>query len=84
MALMEYVGYAAALCTTAAYVPQVLKVWQTRETKDISLETFAALATGLSLWLIYGIWSGDIPIIAANSITLLLTSTILYLKIKHG
>ena len=84
MPLMEYVGYAAALCMTAAYVPQVLKVWRTRETKDISLETFAALAAGLSLWLIYGIWSGDIPIIAANSITLLLTSTILYLKIKHG
>ena len=84
MALLDYTGYAAAFCTTGAYVPQVLRVWRTRSTKDISLNTFAVLVTGLTLWLVYGFWRGEIPLIAANSVTLLLASTILYLKLRHG
>ena len=84
MALLDYTGYAAALCTTGAYVPQVLRVWRTRSTKDISLKMFLVLVTGLSLWLVYGIWKGETPLVAANSVTLLLASTILYFKIRHG
>jgi MtN3 and saliva related transmembrane protein len=84
MALLDYSGYAAAMCTTSAYVPQVLRVWRTRSTKDISLKMFLVLVTGLSLWLTYGIWRGEWPLIIANSITLMLASTILYFKIRHG
>ena len=84
MSLMDYTGYAAAICTTSAYVPQVIRVWRTRSTKDISLRMFLVLVTGLCLWLTYGIWRGEIPLIAANSVTLALASTILYFKVKHG
>ena len=84
MALLDYTGYAAAACTTSAYVPQVLRVWRTRSTKDISLKMFLVLVTGLSPWLTYGIWRGEWPLIIANSITLMLASTILYFKIRHG
>jgi len=84
MALLDYSGYAAAMCTTSAYVPQVLRVWRTRSTTDISLKMFLVLVTGLSLWLTYGIWRGEWPLIIANSITLMLASTILYFKIRHG
>jgi len=84
MALLDYTGYAAALCTTSAYVPQVIRVWRTRSTKDISLRMFLVLVTGISLWLVYGLWRGEIPLIVANGITLMLASTILYFKIKHG
>ena len=83
MALLDYTGYAAA-CTTSAYIPQVLRVWRTRSTTDISLKMFLVLVTGLSLWLTYGIWRGEWPLIIANSITLMLASTILYFKIRHG
>jgi MtN3 and saliva related transmembrane protein len=84
MALLDYTGYAAALCTTGAYVPQVLRVWRTRSTQDISLRMFLVLVTGLGLWLIYGLWLGEIPIIAANGVTLVLAGIILYFKIRHG
>ncbi|HKH35420.1 MAG TPA: SemiSWEET transporter [Beijerinckiaceae bacterium] len=84
MALLDYTGYAAAACTTSAYIPQVLRVWRTRSTTDISLKMFLVLVTGLSLWLTYGIWRGEWPLIIANSITLMLASTILYFKIRHG
>ncbi len=84
MALLDYSGYVAAFCTTSAYIPQVLKVWRTRETKDISLKMFCVLVTGLALWLTYGIWKSEIPLIAANGVTLMLASTILYFKLKNG
>lgn len=84
MALLDYAGYAAALCTTGAYVPQVLKVWRTRATQDISLKMFLVLVTGLALWLTYGIWRGEWPLILANGVTLGLASTILFFKLKHG
>jgi len=84
MALLDDAGYAAALCTTSAYIPQVLRVWRTRSTQDISLKTFLVLVAGLSLWLVYGVWRGEIPLIAANSVTLMLAGTILYFKLKHG
>lgn len=84
MALLDYSGYAAAMCTTSAYIPQVLRVWRTRSTKDISLKMFLVLVTGLALWLTYGLWRGEIPLIIANGITLVLASTILYFKIRHG
>ena len=84
MSLMDYAGYAAAFCTTSAYVPQVLRVWRTRSTKDISLKMFLVLVTGLILWLAYGFWRGEMPLIIANAVTLMLASIILYFKIRHG
>ncbi len=84
MALLDYAGYAAALCTTGAYVPQVLKVWRTRATQDISLKMFLVLVTGLALWLAFGALKGEWPIILANGVTLMLAGTILLFKLRHG
>ncbi len=84
MALLDHTGYAAALCTTGAYVPQVLRVWRTRSTQDISLRMFLVLVTGFTLWLVYGFWRSEIPLIAANGVTLVLAGTILFFKIRHG
>jgi len=84
MSWLDYTGYAAAICTTSAYVPQVLRVWRTRSTKDISLKMFLVLVTGLCLWLTYGFWKGEMPLVIANSVTLLLAGTILFFKLKHG
>jgi MtN3 and saliva related transmembrane protein len=84
MGLVDYLGYAAALCTTGAYIPQVLRVWRTRSTDDISLKAFLTLVTGLALWLAYGIWKGDFPMMAANGITLGLASIILYFKLRQA
>ena len=84
MPFLDLLGYAAALCTTSAYVPQVLRVCRTQSTHDISLKMFIVLVTGISLWLTYGILRSDWPLVAANSITLMLASTILCFKIRHG
>ena len=83
MALPDWIGYAAAFCTTSAYVPQVLRVWRTRSTRDISLRMFLVLVAGLGLWLTYGVWKGELPIIVANGVTLTLAGTILLFKLRY-
>jgi MtN3 and saliva related transmembrane protein len=82
--MLTILGLAAACCTTIAFVPQVVKTWRTRSTADISLGTFSLLVVGIILWLVYGLLLGDLPLIAANVVTLLLAGTVLLLKLKHG
>ncbi len=78
------IGLVAAVCTTAAFLPQVVRTWQTRSTKDLSLGMFLVMTTGVLLWLIYGLFLHDVPLIAANGVTFLLSGTILYFKLRYG
>lgn len=68
--------------TTAAFVPQAIKVYKTQKTEDLSLGLFSMLFVGIFLWLIYGLMIGSSPVIAANAITLLLVAYILKKKIR--
>ena len=84
MVYIEIIGFLAGTLTTIAFVPQVIKAWRSKHTKDISLITFIALSTGMFLWLIYGILINSFPIMGANAISLILGLTILSLKLKYG
>ncbi len=84
MNFITAIGLMAAFCTTVSFIPQVLQILKTKETKGISLGMYIIFTTGIACWLIYGICIKDIPIIAANTITLVLAATILIFKIKHG
>ncbi|HEY0355598.1 MAG TPA: SemiSWEET transporter [Flavisolibacter sp.] len=77
------VGYMAACATTISFIPQALKTIQTRDTSGISLGMYVVFTIGVLLWLVYGIFSNNFPIIAANVITLGLALTILVYKIKY-
>ena len=79
----EYIGFFAALCTTIAFLPQAIKVYQTKSTKDISLLMFLIFTVGVLSWLIYGFIINDYPVILANAVTLILSLFILYYKIKY-
>jgi MtN3 and saliva related transmembrane protein len=78
----DIIGSIAATLTTISFVPQVVKLVKTRHTKDISLSMYIIFTIGVALWLVYGIMLGRLPIIMSNAITLILTSVILYIKIK--
>ena len=82
--VIKLIGFAAATCTSVAYAPQAIKVWKTRSTGDISLGMFLVMVLGLALWLVYGLLSGDAPLIAANVITMVLAGGILFMKLKYG
>jgi MtN3 and saliva related transmembrane protein len=81
-ARIEDLGYAAALLTTAAYVPQLVRVIRLRSARDISLPTFLLFAIGVFLWLLYGLYTGSMPIILCNAANLFLSMSIVFLKLR--
>lgn len=83
MTLVTIIGLLAGTLTTIAFLPQVIKTWKTKSTKDISLGMFITFCTGVLLWIIYGILVKDIPVVIANIATLSLASTILWFKLKY-
>jgi MtN3 and saliva related transmembrane protein len=78
------IGFVAAILTTVSFLPQVLKVWQTRSARDVSLGMYLLLSLGVALWLIYGVFIHSWPIILSNLITLILASIVLAMKVKFG
>ncbi|MGA2919425.1 SemiSWEET family sugar transporter [Methanoregula sp.] len=77
------VGYIAGTLTTVSFVPQVIKAWKMRETRDLSLAMLVLFGIGILLWTLYGIWTGSLPIIAANVITFVLILILLFLKMRY-
>jgi MtN3 and saliva related transmembrane protein len=82
--LATSIGLLAAVCTTTSFVPQVVKAWRSRSTRDVSAGMFALQVTGNSMWLLYGALIGDLPLVIANLITLGLVATVLALKLRYG
>ena len=83
MNFITSLGLAAAFCTTLSFLPQAIKTIHTRNTKGISLRMYSLFTFGTLLWLLYGIFSYNFPIIVANDITLILAMIILTYKIKY-
>ncbi|MEM8936833.1 MAG: SemiSWEET transporter [Pseudomonadota bacterium] len=79
----ELFGGIAAFLTTAAFLPQAVRVLATNDTASISLATYAIFVVGLGFWEVYGWMIGSIPIIAANLVTILFAGVILAQKIRH-
>lgn len=77
------VGYIAGALTTLSFIPQVVRAWKLKETRDLSLAMLLLFALGVLLWTLFGIWTGSMPIIAANVITLGLILILLAMKISY-
>jgi MtN3 and saliva related transmembrane protein len=84
MDFTNILGFTAASLTTIAFLPQVIKVWRSHSTKDISLPMLVTFIAGITLWLIYGLLVNAAPIYLANGITLVLNLLILRFKLKYG
>ena len=80
---VEVVGYIGATLTTSAFLPQTIKVIKTRDTQSISLTMYILFTAGVFFWLAYGVMIESVPVVVANLITIVFSSTILLLKIKE-
>jgi MtN3 and saliva related transmembrane protein len=78
------IGLIAGTLTTFAYLPQVIKVWKSKSTHDISLAMFVTLSLGLLMWIFYGFSINSTPVIIANIISFILSLTLLVFKIRQG
>jgi len=77
---IDMMGYVAAFCTTAAFIPQVLLVWRQRSAAGISIAMYMAFCFGVFLWLCYGIVIRAWPLAINNGVTLVLASSVLVMK----
>ena len=84
MDTITFVGYLAGALTTISFVPQVLKAWKMRETRDLSLAMLVLFAVGIFLWTLYGFWVNSPPIIVANVVTFFLILVLLFLKCRYS
>ena len=64
--MVSELGYLAGAITVTSFLPQVVRAWRTRQTRDLSLSSLALLMTAGSLWILYGALSRDWPVVATN------------------
>ena len=81
---IEFFGYIAAILTTAAFLPQLIKTLKTKKAEDVSLVTLIMFIFGVLSWIIYGYKISSLPILIANIITLILNLFILISKIYYS
>ncbi|MGH8279143.1 MAG: SemiSWEET transporter [Gammaproteobacteria bacterium] len=84
MNISPVIGFVAAACTTLAFVPQVWRSLRTHNTGSLSLGMYAVFTLGTMLWVAYGAWSRDLPVLLANAVTLCLAGVVLILKLRYG
>lgn len=80
----EVIGFAAAVLTTIAFLPQVHKTWKTKDVSGLSLPMLTLFLVGIILWLVYGILKYSPSMIFANGITVVSTLILLHFKIKYN
>lgn len=81
--MTKWIGFVAAFLTTTSFIPQAIKIVRTGKTDDISTVMYAMLVGGIFLWLVYGIKKKDWPLIVANTITLIFSGAVLFLKLFY-
>lgn len=80
---MEYLGIVAGVCTSFSFIPQAIQVIKTKQTKDISLPTYAIYLLGISLWIGYGVYQSDVAIWLTNIVSLCPAIVIFTLKMQE-
>ena len=84
MSTTIWIGSAAALASTVSFTPQAWKIIHTGKTKDISTSMYVITVCGFALWTAYGALLQQWPLVASNSICLLLSGFILTMKLLPG
>ena len=77
----EWMGYIAGVCTTLAFLPQVIRTYKTKSAKDISLGMYLVFCFGVVMWLLYGFFIHSMAMIWANLVTIILAGAMLVMKI---
>jgi MtN3 and saliva related transmembrane protein len=83
MNYIDILGLVGGGFTTCSMIPQLIQIIKTKSTKDISLGMFLMTVTGLAFWLCYGILTKALPIMISNSLSLIMSITIVFYKFKY-
>lgn len=78
----ELIGLIASFLTVVSLFPQVLKVYKTQKTTDLSLGRYSMIFAGTSLWGVY-FWGDNWMAFVNESLCATLYSYILYMKLTE-
>ncbi len=81
---LEIIGFIAGILVAISLVPQVVKSWKTKSTKDIALFWSIVNLSGQILWIVYGVYVGSVSLVVMSSITLIMNIFMIGLKLKFG
>jgi MtN3 and saliva related transmembrane protein len=84
MQFIDLIGYTAGILVIVSLIPQMLKSWKTKSTKDISLLRYLIYVLGIILWLVYAIMLNNGPMLFSNTIAILFAGSILWMKVRYG
>jgi MtN3 and saliva related transmembrane protein len=76
------IGVIAATLTTFGFVPQIIKMYETKSAQDVSLVTLVQFSAGVILWVVYGLSIEDPILIMANTVSFgtLMIAIVLYAR----
>jgi len=82
--MLKYLGFIGGFITVSAFVPQVIRTWRTRHTRDLSLGMVTLLITSGVVWFVYGVVIRDLPVILTNIGMVALNSSLAVAKLRYG
>jgi MtN3 and saliva related transmembrane protein len=79
---LTLLGTVAGLCTTASFVPQVVKAWREGDTQAISLRMYWVSLVAFVLWVVHGLMVERMPIVVFNALNVILGGLVLWLALR--
>ncbi len=76
-------GYAACAVTAMTFLPQVIKTWQEKSAKNVSLMMFIIAFINEVMWIAYGVLKNDMVIVITNVIMIIMCSIMISLKLRY-
>lgn len=83
LAYADYIGYLAAIIGTLCWIPQTVKTWRSRETKDLSLIANLLVLSTVVLWFVYGVMTAAWPLVIGNVISIIAVGAIVTAKLIY-
>ena len=83
LSVTEIIGFCAAIMTTLSFVPQIVLIIRTRRTSGISLLMYSIYVVGIVMWFAYGVLTGSLPLILSQTVTLMITGSILFIAARE-
>jgi MtN3 and saliva related transmembrane protein len=81
MTWVTVLGYLAAAASMASFVPQAWKIIRSRQTKGISAGMYVLTVTAFALWLVFGVFERQWPLVVSNGVCFALSAFILVMTL---
>jgi MtN3 and saliva related transmembrane protein len=79
----DIIGTIAGILVLSSFLPQLHKAYKTKRMSDVSIYLMGLIASGMLLWVVYGIIRKDPVIIGTNAAGFVLNIILMILKLKY-